>query len=266
MNGVSMTTARKLDRRAILAAAATVALLLVVILSPDAARTQAANVFASLRSPGEAALVAGHRGDTEGAPENTLPALALAIESDADLVETDLQLTSDGVPVLMHDWTVDRTTNGSGPVWGMTYEQLSALDAGSWYSKEFAGTRVPTLAQFLGILRPSTKRAMLELKGSWTAAQLRGVADDVDRFGVAGKVIFASFDTMSLRMLEAVAPALPRVVITHKLVGDPAALAGTCGAVAIVTSQAFVEGDPDVVTRIHAAGLGVLLYTVNDES
>ena len=265
MNGVSMTTVRWPHPRDLAAAAAAISLVLVVILSPDAARVHAADVFQSLRSPGEAAFIAGHRGDQEGAPENTLPAFELAIASQAQFIETDLQLTSDGVPVLMHDWTVDRTTDGSGPVWTYTWDELSRLDAGRWYADEFAGTRVPALSQLLDLVRPSNKRVLLELKGSWNADQLRSVTDDIERFGLDDRVIVASFDIMSLKALAGVAPDLPRLVISRTIAGDPAILAATCGAVAIVTSAAFVREDPLAVTRIHDAGLGVLLYTLNDE-
>jgi glycerophosphoryl diester phosphodiesterase len=265
MNGVSMTTVRWPDPTALAAAAAAIGLVLVVVVSPDAARVHAADVFQSLRAPGEAAFIAGHRGDQEGAPENTLPAFELAIASHAEFIETDLQLTSDGVPVLMHDWTVDRTTNGSGPVWAHTWDELSRLDAGRWYADEFAGTRVPALSQLLALVRPSTKRVLLELKGSWNADQLSGVADDIGRLGLDDRVIVASFDIMSLTALAEVAPDIDRLVISRTIVGDPAILAATCGAVALVTSAGFARDNPDAVTRIHEAGLGVLLYTLNDE-
>jgi glycerophosphoryl diester phosphodiesterase len=251
--------------RVAIAAVTTVAFLLVFLLVPDAAGGQAASPLGPLRAPGQAALVAGHRGDRDGAPENTLPAMRLAIASDVDFLETDLQLTSDGVPVLMHDWTLDRTTDGSGPVWASNWSEVSALDAGSWYSPEFAGTRVPNLDDLLDIVRPSPKRVILELKGSWNAAQLRGIAEEVYSHGLEDRVVVAGFDIMSLAALQAVAPDLQRVVITREVVGDPAILAATCGAVAIVTSRRFLEADPDAVTRIHDAGLGVLIYTLNSE-
>jgi glycerophosphoryl diester phosphodiesterase len=225
---------------------------------------QAAGVLSSLRAPGEAGFVAGHRGGS-AAPENTLPAMRYALEGPAAFVETDLQLTSDGVPVLMHDWTVDRTTDGSGPVWSMTFQQLQRLDAGSWAGEAYADTRVPSFEQFLELFRPSTKQAILELKGSWNAAQVAGLAASVYEHGVQDRVIFASFDLVSLQNLAAVAPDLARAIIVREVIGDPAVLAAACGALAIVTSERFIRRDPDAVGRIHAAGIGVLLYTLNDE-
>lgn len=264
-----MTTTRwpsARHRTAILATLLSITLIGLPILNPDAAQSGQPNPFANLRKPGETGFVASHRGDKHGAPENTLEAMRLALLTDAEFVETDLQLTADGVPVLMHDWTVDRTTDGSGPVWSHTWKQLSALDAGSWYSAAFRGARVPRLDEFLDLVGPSEKRIILELKGSWTAEQLRPVAAEIASRRLDHRVLFASFDIVSLANLADVAPDLARAVIARQVVGDPAILAGTCGAIAIVTSRSFIERDPQAVTRIHEAGLGVLLYTLNDEA
>ncbi|MBH0055242.1 hypothetical protein I6E74_13805 [Salinibacterium sp. SWN139] len=251
-------------RRAALAATIVTAVTLALVLNANVARVHAAGVFTSLKAPGEAAFIAGHRGDKTVAPENTIDALSLALDSAADYVETDVQLTSDGVPVLMHDWTVDRTTDGTGPVWQYTYEELSALDAGSWFGEEFAGASVPTLEQFLGVLRWSTKNAILELKGSWTDDQVALVADLIARNGVNNHVIIGSFDIMTLQAVQRVSPELPGMLIVGDIVGDPAELAAASGAVALVTSKKAITRDPTLVQRVHDAGLGILIYTLND--
>lgn len=253
------------SRSPVVAGLAVVLLVLVMVLSPDATRVEAASVFGTLRSPGEVAFVAGHRGGADGAPENTLPAFELAIASSAAYIETDLQLTSDGIPVLMHDFSLDRTTNGSGPVWASTWKAVSALDAGSWYDPAFAGTPVPRLDELLGLLVPSTKKLILELKGSWTDAQVQPVVDAIRSHGLEQRVILAGFDILSLAAAERIGGEIQRVVISHDVVGDPSLLARTCGAVGIVTSRAFLEADPDAVQRIHDAGLGVMIYTLNSE-
>lgn len=95
----------------------------------------------------------GHRGTTLFAPENTLPAFEKAIELDFEYVEIDVRYTRDGVPVLLHDSDLDRTTNGSGWVGGLTLDEIKLLDAGSWFSDEFIGTRVPTLEEALEIMQ-----------------------------------------------------------------------------------------------------------------
>ena len=117
--------------RALLAASITLCLVLVFVLGPSANKTHATNLFGTLRAPAEPALIAGHRGDRSAAPENTLPALQIALAGPMVFVETDIRLSADGFPVLIHDTTVDRTTNGTGKVADLTLAQLQSLDAGA---------------------------------------------------------------------------------------------------------------------------------------
>jgi len=98
-------------------------------------------------------IVVAHRGASKFAPENTLPAFERAIELGADLIEMDVRQTRDGELILMHDETVDRTTDGSGAVEQLTLAQIRALDAGSWFGDAFRGVRVPTLRQALAAIR-----------------------------------------------------------------------------------------------------------------
>lgn len=246
------------DARVLVALVSAAALTLTIALAPSASSASASSLFASLRSPGQIGFVAAHRGGQDAAPENTLAAFQLAIESGVDVLETDVQLTSDGVPVLMHDWTLDRTTNGSGPVWNIDFATLRTLDAGH-------GERVPSLAEFLDLLAPGGHRAMIELKGSWTPEQARLVTDQITDAGLGERVLVASFDIVTLAGLQQVAPGIPRLMIARQVVTDPQILAERTGAIGIVTSRTFLERDPGAVDRIHAAGLGVLIYTLNDE-
>lgn len=105
--------------------------------------------FGALLQSAHAAGACAHRGDSKNAPENTLPAFASAVEKGAPQIEFDVQLTKDGELVIMHDPTVDRTTNGTGLVSELTFEELRALDAGRWFGDAFAGTQVPTLRETL---------------------------------------------------------------------------------------------------------------------
>jgi glycerophosphoryl diester phosphodiesterase len=95
--------------------------------------------------------VIAHRGEHRAHPENTLPAIQAAIDAGADFVELDVRTTSDGRLVLMHDGKVDRTTNGAGLVREMTFDQVRALDAGSKFSPQFAGTKVPSFDEALAL-------------------------------------------------------------------------------------------------------------------
>src|SRR5512136_1133404 len=102
-----------------------------------------------LRAPGAPVLRVGHRGARGHAPENTLASFDLAVEMGVSAVETDLHLSKDGEVVLIHDHTVDRTTDGHGFVKDMTLRELKQLDAGSWYDARFAGEQIPTLSELL---------------------------------------------------------------------------------------------------------------------
>lgn len=104
-----------------------------------------------------------HRGASSHAPENTLAAFAAAVASGADGLELDIHLSRDGVPVVIHDETLERTTDGCGAVTGMTLQQLQQLDAGSWFSVAFAGESIPTLEAVLDVFAGQL-RLNLELK------------------------------------------------------------------------------------------------------
>jgi glycerophosphoryl diester phosphodiesterase len=109
-------------------------------------------------------LIIGHRGDSHSAPENTIPAIKAAIEGGLDYVELDIRLTADGVPVLMHDSDVSRTTDGEGAISRKTYAEIRALDAGSWFSENFSGTSIPSLEKALSTASGSIC-VLADLKG-----------------------------------------------------------------------------------------------------
>ena len=94
-------------------------------------------------------LIIGHRGASADAPENTLAAFNRAFELGADGIELDVTLTKDGIPVVIHDDRVDRTTNGRGLVKEMTLAQIKQLDAGAWFAEKYRGEKIPTLAETL---------------------------------------------------------------------------------------------------------------------
>jgi glycerophosphoryl diester phosphodiesterase len=180
-------------------------------------------------------------------------------------VETDIRLSADGVPVLIHDATVDRTTNGTGRVSDLTLAELQELDAGSWYAKTFAGLRIPTLEAFLVLLAASNKKAMLELKGDWSHEALVTVNTLIQSQGLDRRVVLASFSIDTLARMQVAIPDLPRMVNIRDLPQDPVALVLEFDAIGVVTSPPSVEADPAVVDRIHRAGYGILLYTLNKE-
>ncbi len=233
--------------------------------APNTLPVQAASTFV-FATGGPTPFVAGHRGDSVRAPENTIPAFTAALASGAAFLETDVQLTSDGVPVLMHDWMLDRTTSGEGPVWALTYDEIRQLDAGSWYSPEFAGIRVPTLEEFLRLLVPSGRSAMIELKGAWNEDQVSLVVRQVLAHGLRERVLLASFDVETIAAIDGVDPSFQRAIILRGPMDDPRILIDLLGISAIVTSSAAVAEDPLWIERIRRAGLGSLMYTLNEDA
>ena len=156
-----------------------------------------------------ALMVIAHRGASSYAPENTLAAFDLALQMGVRHIELDVDFTSDGHIVVIHDDTVDRTTNGSGPVTSHTLAALRALDAGSWFGAQFAGERIPTfdevLARYKGRVHLHT-----EIKGRSPSLSQR-TADVIRKHGMEGQVTITSFQTVRLEEMRAYAPELPRV-------------------------------------------------------
>lgn len=251
--------------RATWAAGVTLSLVLIAALNPDAVQAYSANMMGTLRAPGEPAFIAGHRGDRADAPENTVAAFDAAIAHGLDFVETDVQLTSDGVAVIMHDETVDRTTDGTGAVADLTFAEVRALDAGSWFDPAFAGTRVPTLGEYLDVIRASKQKGLIELKGFWSVADVRSILDAIYTRGVQDRVVLASFHFGTIENAGTAAPAIPRVIIRRDLPADPVRLAAFYGAIAVMTTPWSLDQNPRAVKDMHDAGLGVLLYTLNSE-
>lgn len=133
-----------------------------------------------------------HRGVSAEAPENTLPAFRLAAERGFSSVETDVHFTKDGVPVCIHDGSIDRTSDGSGEVWLMTLEELRQYDFGSWKGEKFAGTQIPTFDEFLSLCKNLGLHPCIELK-TGTADHIRQLVETVDRYGMRGRVSWISF-------------------------------------------------------------------------
>ncbi len=143
-----------------------------------------------------------HRGACPIAPENTLPGLECALAGGFDYIEVDLQITSDGEIVVIHDATLDRTTNGTGPVSDHTLAQLRKLDAGAKFDPFFAGTRIPTLKEILDLLTRYNACAYLEFK----CAPPAPVLEQVRNAGLLDSVFFWSFNRDFLVDLRAMCP------------------------------------------------------------
>lgn len=151
-------------------------------------------------------LTIAHRGASASAPENTLAAFREAIRERADLVEMDLRLSRGGEVVVFHDRELDRTTGGSGPVGERTLEELKRLDAGSWFSPEFRGERIPSLKEALDLAAAARIGLCLELKIDRGEEEFSGrlvsrVLDLLSDNRVPGRIFLASFDLPTVQMV-----------------------------------------------------------------
>lgn len=207
----------------------------------------------------------GHRGARESAPENTLASLREAARQGAAWVEIDVMLTADGVPVLIHDDTLDRTTNGHGPVDAIGLAALRALDAGAWFDARFAGERVPTLEEALAVIGELRLGLNLEIKpypgrGCDTAAAALAVL--AARWPAGRPLLVSSFEVECLEVARDTAPALPRGYLMEEPPADWAAVADRLGAATLNVDQA--RQTAETVAAFGATGRPVLAYTVND--
>ena len=162
-----------------------------------------------------------HRGDSARAPENTLPAFALALSGGVRRLELDVRFTAGDVPVVLHDPTVDRTTDGTGEVAAMTLGQLRALDAGSWFGPAFRGTRVPTLYEVLRLASRERATVLAELKTRPTPEQLSRVLDRLRWLSMGPSVTLTSFDEATLTDVRAAAPTLQTGIIDRPRYRSP---------------------------------------------
>lgn len=165
-------------------------------------------------------FVLGHRGASAYAPENTLAAFRLAHELGADGIELDVQLTRDKIPVVIHDDTVERTTNGRGRVRDLTIGEIARLDAGAWKTNDYAGETIPTLAQvFEGLMdwlrpvgraRPCLINVELKTEYFFTDGLEQQVLNLIARYGLQDRILLSSFSPLSLHRARAIRRDIPR--------------------------------------------------------
>ncbi len=210
-----------------------------------------------------------HRGGGTLAPENTLAALDVGWQHGYRGAEIDAALSADGVPVLMHDATLERTTNARGPVDALSAAQLARLDAGSWFGAAFAGTPVPSLDQALQHCHARGIWLNVEIKPvpGTEARTGRAVAECVAAFvartagaGVAAPLL-SSFSRVALAQARAAAPALARGLLCGAVPDDWQAALQELGCVSLHCDHRALRAR--MVQTVRAQGYAMLCYTVN---
>lgn len=216
--------------------------------------------------PLELPKIIGHRGAAALAPENTLASIRRAHEAGISWVEFDVKLTADGVPILMHDDALGRTTDGRGKVAAKTLAEIRALDAGGWFGAEFAGERVPTLEAALALCIDLGLGVNVELKPCKgreveTARVALRTLLDIWPDRLPGPLI-SSFDKASLGAAQRLVPSLSRGCLVTRVPVKWRERLETLGCRTLHVSNRWIRKRH--IEAFIRASVPVLVYTVND--
>jgi glycerophosphoryl diester phosphodiesterase len=218
-------------------------------------------------------VVCGHRGACGQAPENTLTAFQKALEAGATWIEFDVQLSADGIPIILHDDTLERTTSLKQPVrpTALSLSQLKELDAGSWFSPTFTGEKIPTLEEVLAEFG-SSLGLNIEIKSTAGFEADNGleqkIAALVRQYKLEDTALISSFDPLRLNSLNRHDPELRLAFLyddkpeKYPPNFDPIALARSLNAAAL--HPPFKIIDEGLVSRTHANNLAINTWTVNE--
>ncbi|MEX2173903.1 MAG: glycerophosphodiester phosphodiesterase family protein [Pirellulaceae bacterium] len=213
----------------------------------------------------EGVLIVAHRGNSSVAPENTLPAFAKAIDAKSDLVELDYHHSADGVPIVIHDEILDRTTN-SQVLWGkdkllvqnVPLAELQRLDAGTWFDETFASARLPTLAESLVVIQAGST-TLIERKAGDAATLVKLL----EKEKLIDRVVVQAFDWEFVRACRELSPTLALCTLSGKGASDEQikAAAATGADVIVWNHEKLRRGQIDL---IHSLGKKAWVYTIDD--
>lgn len=212
-------------------------------------------------------MVIAHRGFSGVAPENTLTAFQKAIEIGSDMIEFDIHLSKDGKVVVLHDETLERTTNGQGRVVDYTLKELKKFDAGSWFAPNFSGDKIPTLKEVLELAKGRVL-VNIEIKnpthGKYEITELAEQAlVEVKKAGMIRHVIFSSFNPASLEWIQKKEPRVWVALLFHRPWNSITEVTG--GKDYSVLNLRNIHLTKQKTRRIHEEGIKVNVYTVNSE-
>ncbi len=211
--------------------------------------------------------IIGHRGACGYAPENTLESIKTAADMGATWVEIDVKLTKDSVPVIFHDETLERTTNGSGEMKETTYADVEALDAGAWYADSFAGIKVPTLEEAIDVILAHDLGVNLEIKPCpgrevETAEAMLDVLSRI--WDNPEKLLISSFQHVSLEAARDMAPEWKRALLIDDPIRNWMELANYLDVSCININGRDLSLTREAVEAYIETGRQVLAYTIND--
>lgn len=216
----------------------------------------------------EEKIIFAHRGLNTLAPENTMSAFRKVVEYGLKWIETDVDVMGDGTVIICHDTTLDRTTNCSGGYYDLSKADLAGIDAGSWFSADYKGEPLPTLAELISYMNETGLNANIEIKANEAGAKMTHllidrVIDELEKLQGPSRVIISSFSHVLLSELHRKAPKLPIACLyeSSNLFDDYKSVLELVGA-------QYIHPDSRGLTReqvqsFRKAGFGVNVWTVN---
>lgn len=223
----------------------------------------------TLNIPALNKTIFAHRGLPTRAPENTLAAFQATVQGGGKWIETDVDIIADGTPIIIHDSTLDRTTDHKGSFYPLQQADLTSIDAGRWFGEAFAGERIPTLRQLIDFINEHQLNLNLEIKQNEQGARqtirlINAIIKELGRLSPQCQVIVSSFSQPILMAFHERAPAYAIGVLfeTATLQSDWLTVLELCGA-----TYAHVENDGlthQTVEQLSTAGYGVNVWTVNN--
>lgn len=211
--------------------------------------------------------IIAHRGASTYAPENTLPAFKKAIEQESDAIELDVRLTKDGVPVICHDATINRTSNGKGYIHKLTIKQLKKFDFGSKFSSKFKDVTIPTLEEVLQMLQRHPITLHIELKNGPIIPKNfeQKVLEVVYQYDYERNVIYSSFDHVLLKRLSRIDPQAKIGLLFHMNLIDLFQYVDQTGlSIHSIHPNYFYVTD-DMIAEANKRNICVNIYTVNSK-
>lgn len=210
--------------------------------------------------------IIAHRGGGTLAPENTLASIRLGQSLGYTAHEFDVKLTLDDRAILLHDPTLDRTTNGTGRAADLTFEELRKLDAGAWHSEEYRGETIPSFADVAQLLLAKGTLADVEIKPTpgfdWRTGTRVALEAQQLWGSAATKPIFTSFSYEALMAAKEAAPEFPRGWLVSRFTNADWQRMEDLEAVALVTNHRHFA--PADIERVKTSGYRVMVYTIND--
>lgn len=210
-----------------------------------------------------------HRGYSYEAPENTIPAYILSKKKGFTYVGGDISFTKDSVAVLLHDATIDRTSNGSGNITALNYQEVLQYDFGSWFSPEYAGVRIATFKEWIMLCKNLGLHPYIELKsaGEYTQAQITQVVGEVEECGMRGKVTYISFSDTYLGYVKNADASARLGLLANPLNSSKISQAK---ALKTTTNEVFLDAELSTVTDALISTLIINdqpleVWTVNTE-